>query len=114
MKKIYLLFFLIGFSVISYSQTVYVQGTDWVGNRYIVAYPINTNLNSFNARYDRAGINHYYVPPKQYTNTTIIKKKTTNNNRRPNPNPSAINIYNFEFKPDPGWYGNMEGLRHKD
>ena len=113
MKKIYLLFFLIGFSVISYSQTVYVQGTDWLGNRYIVAYPINTNLNSFNARYDRAGINHYYTPPKQYINNTVIKKKTSNN-RKPNPNPSAINIYNFEFKPDPSWYGNTEGLRHKD
>lgn len=113
MKKIYLLFFLIGFSVICYSQTVYVQGTDWVGTRYIVAYPINTNLNSFNARYDMAGINHYYIPPNQYTNTRVRVNQKSNNKKKSNTNPSTINPYNFNFKPTKEFWDNT-GVFDKD
>jgi len=69
MKKQILLLFLITFGITSYSQTISIQGRDWVGNTYIVTYPINTNLNSFNARYDRAGYEMYYVQPKPKTNT---------------------------------------------
>lgn len=113
MKKIYLLFFLLGFSVISYSQTIYVQGTDWVGTRYIVAYPVNTNLNSFNARYDRAGINHYYTPPRQYVNTSVRVKQKSNKKNKSNTNPSIINPYNFNFKPTKEFWDNT-GVFDKD
>ena len=97
--------FLLGFST-AFGQTVYVQGTDWVGNRYVVSYPINTNLNSFNARYDRAGINYYYIPPRQSFNQPGTIKVTTNNRKVPTPKPYKHDPNNFQFKPTAEFWDN--------
>jgi len=103
--------FLLGFST-AFGQTVYVQGTDWVGNRYVISYPINTDLNSFNARYDRAGINYYYTPPAQRTNVNVrLKQKPIS--RKPKTNPYTVNPYNFNFKPTKEFWDNT-GVFDKD
>lgn len=113
MKKQILFLFLIAFGITSYSQTISIQGTDWVGNRYIVTYPINTNLNSFNAMYDRAGYEMYYVQPKPQTNTTYKDPKYI---KAPNYKEIKSHYFNpqgFVFEPTKEFWDNT-GVFDKD
>lgn len=115
MKKQILFLFLLLFGLTSYSQTIYIQGTDWVGNTYVVSYPINTNLNNFNAVYDRAGYDAYYIPPNQninqnrninYSKSKVYIKKNTKSK-----NVHTFDPSNFQFKPD---YNNLYNPFYKD
>ena len=103
---------LLGLST-AFGQTIHIQGTNWAGDKYIVSYPINTNLNNFNAVYDRAGYNAYYVPPKQSFNppgTVTIKRKV----RKPvTPKPYIYDPNNFHFKPSADFWDNT-GVFDKD
>ena len=113
MKKIYLLFFLFAFGLTSYSQTIYIQGRDWNNTPYVVSYPVNTNLNNFNAIYDRAGYNAYYIPPRQTFNPPGTIKVKPINKKVPTPKPYNHNPNNFQFKPTADFWDNT-GVFDKD
>ena len=101
------------FGFTSYSQTIYIQGSDWVGNRYVVSYPVNTNLNSFIAVYDRAGYDAYYVPPRQSFNAPGTIKVKPTNKKVPTPKPYNYDPNNFQFKPTADFWDNT-GVFDKD
>ena len=109
---IIVMFMLLGLNT-TFGQTIHIQGTNWAGDRYIVSYPINTNLNNFNAIYDRAGYNAYYVPPRQSFNPPGTIKVKPINKKVPTPKPYNHDPNNFQFKPNADFWDNT-GVFDKD